>query len=765
MHFSTREAECELFLSSPNVGFLMLSASGCSLRKWQGLTVGETSVCAGIQWSFGHDANPRPLCEKHWLRTERTAHTITRLWKADCGCLLREVWDWSAKNGNLKASLTSTRSDRCTANADEPRNFQGIPLWTLSPAGFATCGQSHASLAHDPKKPDEITLSSRDALPTIEVLCGFEGTTSASELTPVTWQPLPDASTAWQHTPKDSCRGEESSRAILPTHSFSCSGIGVDAAFVSFCFHLEAKGGTKLSPAPAHYPTTQLRMEMNSKLEQAFANAAVSLNQLIRERDDGQLGLQAGLPWFTQFWTRDLCHSFRAAFLWSGRFEDGEKLIAELWTRSHGSIPNYTTNQTATHNSADALPLLLMSTADVVDFVGWRIPLKNSFGDIERSLRYGCDIFKSPEGLLRHGPADTWMDAQKATHDGQLIACSPRGDRAIEIQAFWVAALSRWATILSHADHQELSAALHQAAAQGLSTIRENYYNSRTENWADTLRPDGSKDEALRPNTLLAFSALADAGLLRELMTEEQLKRYLSMLTDMNLIVPYGVRTLSPETSVRHPLPINKIFAAESAYIHEQKIHFHPFHEFGSRTALEHPDWAYHNGTIWPWLSHSACHLLLLANHAEIAQQLTETLVWHATQGLQGGALPELLDGLSSHSDWSWAKGAPHQAWSEAALVHMVIENWIGLRLKNFGRSLLLNVKHWQTLPDFSLAIELPQGQLLVTKTAHVAQLHLQGKGDFNSINVALLRDKEAARIEKFDLLSNTPLRVNLLLS
>ncbi|MEY4066286.1 MAG: hypothetical protein RIR26_2494 [Pseudomonadota bacterium] len=761
MYFSTREAGCELFLSSPRVGFLMMSASGCSLRKWQGLTVGETSVCAGIQWSYGHEAPPAPLRERHWLRTERTAQTLSRFWQADCGCVLQENWDWSAEDESLRASLSAIETLRCTSGSKSLRSYSAVPLWTLSPAGFASCGKSHASLTHDPKMPNRITIGARDALPNFYVQCGIEGTLS-SESSPLSWQPLPDAACEWQPTPKDACRGEEPSRAVLRTHAFSCAGTGVDSACVTFHFQTKAQDGSKPSPAAALTQITSLQMEKNTALQQAFVNASVSLHQLIREREDGQLGLQAGLPWFTQFWTRDLCHSFRAAFLWSGRFDEGEKLIADLWIRSRGTIPNYTTSQTATHNSADALPLLLLSTADVVDFVGLRSPLQNSFSEVEKCLRYGCAVFSKPDGLLRHGPADTWMDAQKTTHDGQLIACSPRADRAIEIQAFWIAALARWATLTSQMELYELSAALRTAVTQGLTSLRAHYYNPKTDNWADTLRPDGSQDEALRPNTLLAFSALANAGLLKDLLSDEELKRHLTLLVDKNLIVPYGVRTLSPETSVRHPLPINKLFSAESAYIHEQKIHFHPFHEFGSRTSLEHPDWAYHNGTIWPWLSHSACHLLLLADAPEVAHQLTDTLCWHATQGLQGGALTELLDGLSSHSDWSWAKGAPHQAWSEAALVHMLIENWIGLRLENHGNTLRLNASHWAELPNFCLQTTLPKGKLELKKNDQQAQLRLNGKDSSLKLRVELIQGNDQQRISSFELSENSPLIIRM---
>ena len=423
-----------------------------------------------------------------------------------------------------------------------------------------------------------------------------------------------------------------------------------------------------------------------------------------------------------------MCHSFRAAFLWSGRVSDGERLIAQLWEKSKGVIPNYTTLNATTNNSADALPLLLLTTADLIDFNGWSDTLRNISSSVESHLVQAAQVLNTEGGLIRHGPADTWMDAQRNLPTGKQVACSPRADRAFEIQSFWIAALARWTKLLAtshdHAKHAEL---FNAAIVQGLATLRARYFNPVTFRWADTLRPDDTPDFSLRPNILLGFSALEQAGCLKDLLDENELKQSMKNLVDADLIVHYGVRTLSPESSVKHPLPINELLSDETAYIYENKIHFHPYHEFGSRQGMEHPDWAYHNGTIWPWLSHSAYEMLIRCGLRDEANQLFETLVWYASEGPLGGALPELLDGVSNHSQWSWPKGAPHQAWSEAAFIHIFVEEMLGIQVKNSGSYIQIDTCLWHRLPAFSFEFALKDCRIFVAHRKTSILVKIQG--------------------------------------
>lgn len=719
MQFQTENPLSEIFMASENHGFLMLAASGIPNRKWQGLTVGDLNLFADLPWTLAHSDDARFSHSNNgraWLQASRTANTINRDWQLSCGCKVEERWSWANTNSRLTVTIKLKDQACCSANVKRSE-IRLTPLWTLCPAGHSSAGGGHAQLLHDPRNPNRLivgsTLSSHD----VEIEA-----TSGTGARPLQWEAVASPGRMDLLTGADATRGENHTRAVLTTHAVRAD-VELNRDFrlsIDFVPKLKSKENVDreigINPHTAPFAELQAQFK-DGQWQPAFANCQHSLNQLIRRRADGTLGLQAGLPWFTQFWTRDLCHSFRAAFLWSGRFQDGDELLTALWRSSDQDIPNYTTATSTTNNSADALPLLLLTTADLIDAIGISSGLMDQFPKIIDRLNSAGKTFLAG-GLISHGPADTWMDAQKVSPDGKRIACSPRGDRAFEIQAFWLASLTRWLEILKQSVASYSSEHLTAALEAGFATLRNKYFCNEKRLWADHLRPDGFQDLALRPNLMLGLHALQRAKVLHKIMNEMELKKLLDDMISADLVVPYGVRTLSPDTHVKHPLPVNEIFGEESAYIHENKIHFHPYHEFGTRQGLEHPDWAYHNGTIWPWLSQCAIHLLRRTNnHLELSEQLTETLVWHSVHGTQGGAIAELLDGLSSHSRWSWPKGAPHQAWSEAALIQAILEDWLGLQPTGFGYSLRVDTCRWNHIGDFCVTFEMKIGRFQLNKS------------------------------------------------
>lgn len=740
----------EIFLASENLGFLMLSASGEVNRKWHGLTIGELSVFAELNWSVAHPDDAKlshATNTRSWLGTKRTSQWIDRQWQLMCGCKIQERWNWPLDSEQLSVTLSYNDQSKCKATSQRGE-VRITPLWTLCPAGHASAGGGHAQVLHDPRMANKLIVSSTLSKHTLE----FTGTCGT-----------PDRSAPWSAeespghmdvpTKADAARGENQTRTILTTHS-AIADMSANRNFSILIDFVSPEAGSRTgheTASPARIVSRFAAFSPSSQHQQwqeAFTNNQHSLNQLIRRRSDGTLGLQAGLPWFTQFWTRDLCHSFRAAFLWSARFKDGDELLASLWKSSERDIPNYTTATSTTNNSADALPLLLLSTADLLDTIGLGPEMEEQLPRITSRLGIAADCFVSGH-LMTHGPADTWMDAQKCTADGTLVACSPRANRAFEIQAFWLASLMRWSEILRHCARIELAEKLEAAAERGFKTVQELFYNKEKGLWADHLRPDGSQDLALRPNLFLGLHALHRAGVLHKLMTIDELMRAIDEMISADLIVPYGIRTLSPDTPAKHTLPINELFGEESAYIHENKIHFHPFHEFGSRQGLEHPDWAYHNGTIWPWLSNSAIRLLSVSSaeeHQHRAAQLTNTLVWHSVHGSQGGALSELLDGLSSHSPWSWPKGAPHQAWSEAALIQSTLEDWLGFQFAELGKTLKIDTSRWSHLGDFEISFECKDGRVFVSNSTDICKLSLKSNsGHAQALKIELRNSKDGA--------------------
>ena len=758
MKFTTSDQNCELFLTAQGVGFLMVAANGFVSRKWHGLTIEEHSILAALQWEYSHEERTYPLLPEHWLTTYRDACSITRLWKVNCGCHLSERWDWTQPKKGLVISLQQVNKISCSHNHNERCSFRMRPLWTLEHAGTHTCATDDVKSMVKQSSPSKIEAKLKEITGTIDFTSQARKPSENGA-----WYHIEHPLQDWLPTFKDAARGEHHEREYFTSHEFrSILDTGSQVEFVLQYIQPDNPWMASHCEPSSREPVWIEAEKLD--LESAYNNSVHSLNQLIQNRPDATIGLQAGLPWFTQFWTRDLCHSFRAAFLWSNRTQEADELLSQLWQRSQGKVvPNFTTTHSTAENSIDALPLLLLSTADLVDRIGLTPNLGAVLPDIKSRISEAAKIFNS-KNLIEHRDADTWMDAQRWTHSGQMIACSPRANRAFEIQAFWLAAIGRWSEIFESTQQDYPHQLLHDALTHGLTLIRERYFEKNTNRWADTLRANDTPDFALRPNVLLGFQALDRADLLEQLLDASELKSYLESLIEMDLVTNYGVRTLSPETSVRHHIPINTVFKDESAYIHEHKIHFHPYHEFGSRHGLEHPDWAYHNGTIWPWLSHPACQLFLKSGLTHHAYPLIDTLIHHSTQGSQGGALPELLDGLSSHSQWSWPKGAPHQAWSSSAFIHMILENILGLRIKALGRQIQVNTTHWDYFKSIRTTLLTESGSVNIEKDRNTLNVTFVPCNDKSEIVFVHKNDRNPESSERINMHQNhTQAKLNLM--
>jgi glycogen debranching enzyme len=758
MQFATSDQNCELFLTAQGVGFLMVTANGFVSRKWHGLTIEEHSILATLHWEFSHDEKTTPLLQHNWQSTQRDGGSITRHWKADCGCQLSECWDWSQPQKGLTISIKQIDKRMCAHQSKDRCSFRMRPLWTMEHAGTHTCATDQIKSGIKQFSAQKLSIKLEEIRGVIDFISLSEKPTDSGA-----WYHIEHPQQEWLPTHKDAARGEHHEREYFTTHEFrSILTAKTQVEFLLSYVQPDSPWMMSHSLPPTESPVW-IETE-KSDLECAYVNSVKSLGQLIQSRPDSTIGLQAGLPWFTQFWTRDLCHSFRAAFVWSNRTQEADELISQLWSRSQGKvIPNFTTAHATAENSIDALPLLLLSTADLVDRVGLTQNMETVLPQIKSRLSEAAKTFLSKK-LIDHRDADTWMDAQRWTHSGQLIACSPRANRAFEIQAFWLAAIGRWSEIFQSTKQEFEKDLLQDALQQGLALVREKYFDKNSNRWADTLRPNGTPDFAIRPNVMLGFQALDRAELLDQLLHADELKSYLETLIETNLVTNYGVRTLSPETSVRHHIAINTVFNDESAYIHENKIHFHPYHEFGSRHGLEHPDWAYHNGTIWPWLSHPACQLFLRSELSDFAFPLINTLIHHSTQGSQGGALPELLDGLSSHSQWSWPKGAPHQAWSSSAFIHMIMENVLGLRIKNLGTQVQLNSTHWGYFQRIRTSVLTESGTISIEKDRNVLNVTFAPTTQESQIVVVHLDNRAPKRIERITMSHNqTQAKLNLM--
>jgi glycogen debranching enzyme len=367
-------------------------------------------------------------------------------------------------------------------------------------------------------------------------------------------------------------------------------------------------------------------------------------------------GIWAGLPWFRDNWGRDTFIALPGTLLVSGRFDEARAVLDAFAARQqrdpaspdYGRVPNrVATNQPTIYNTVDGTPWLLRAGLEYVRYSG-DVEFADRLIDLARLYIEGAQRHLDAEGLLRHADADTWMDA-RVYENGP--AWSPRGDRAVEIQALWITALES-AAELAEARGQGSDAAHWRAQSQrARSAVLKRFVIAGRV--ADRLRPDGSADLARRPNALMLISvpwspilgADAEARLLRDSVE--------------HLLFPYGITSLEPA----HPW-------------------FHPRHEAArlGRPELHHKDAAYHNGTVWGWNAGFAITALSRHGQQELAWRLTRELARQILEDGTRGSMSELLDAAPGDRGQPVPSGTYAQSWSVAEFTRNAWQDYLGVR-------------------------------------------------------------------------------------
>jgi glycogen debranching enzyme len=367
-------------------------------------------------------------------------------------------------------------------------------------------------------------------------------------------------------------------------------------------------------------------------------------------------GIWAGLPWFRDNWGRDTFIALPGTLLVSGRFDEARTVLDAFAARQqrdptspdYGRVPNrVATNQPTIYNTVDGTPWLLRAGLEYVRYSG-DVGFADRLIDLARLYFDGAQRHLDAEGLLRHADADTWMDA-RLYESGP--AWSPRGDRAVEIQALWITALES-AAELAEARGQGSDAQAWRAQARRAreAVLKRFVIDGRI---ADRLRTDGSADLARRPNALMLISVpwspILDAD------TEAQLLRD----SVEHLLFPYGIASLEPT----HPW-------------------FHPRHEALRHRLpeLHHKDAAYHNGTVWGWNAGFAITALNRHGQQELAWRLTRELARQLLEVGARGSMSELLDAALGEDGQPVPSGTYAQSWSVAEFTRNAWQDYLGVR-------------------------------------------------------------------------------------
>ena len=309
------------------------------------------------------------------------------------------------------------------------------------------------------------------------------------------------------------------------------------------------------------------------RLEWAARGETTLAKRLRRGVDDffyrdthGRLGVLAGFPWFGE-WGRDVFVSLPGLTL---AVDEPRRCLEVLrgavpFLRD-GLLPNiYGPDKNHSHyGSADAALWFALCVQRLADASADQGAVRDEFGPVLRSIAESyvrgteLGLRVDGEGLLRAGSPDrnaTWMDAQ--TSSGPV---TPRAGQPVEIVALWCALRSQLGAWYGGTWQRE--------AERAASAFVRRFWNERDQCLFDCR--DGDRvDAAVRPNMVIA------AALRLSPLTLAQ-RAAIVRRADSALRTPCGLRTLSAD---------------------------HPAYHGRYEGPTDERDAAYHQGTVWPWLS------------------------------------------------------------------------------------------------------------------------------------------------------------------
>ena len=389
--------------------------------------------------------------------------------------------------------------------------------------------------------------------------------------------------------------------------------------------------------------------------DKALAWARVSMDNLIMNQRGP--GIYAGFYWFTTYWGRDTFISLPGACVTSGDFGTARTLLrgfAEYQEKDpadkrEGRVPNFVTVDQVQYASIDgtwwfvrALDELWRQSGDDA-FAREMVPIV--YRAVAGAEKHAVDA----EGFLTHGDGETWMDG-----GGEQHPYSPRGTRAVEVQALWHRGLLTAAMLAERFgqagyDNGEAERSDAQLAADYRALADRLAANFHKRFWVDGrlvdhLNADGSPDTQVRPNAMLAVLASPT------LFTEEQRAK----ITDeaaRELVRPHGVLSLTAKDPNFHPKHVD--------------------------LAKYNYDEAYHNGDVWLWLSGAYVSSL---NSPRDGFGQTRMLMDEILDEGAVGTAQEIRDGAPAASNDEFG-GATSQAWTLAELLRNVVQDYAGLHV------------------------------------------------------------------------------------
>lgn len=424
------------------------------------------------------------------------------------------------------------------------------------------------------------------------------------------------------------------------------------------------------------------RLATNDRtLDKSLAWIVLTADELVTQQHGGW-GIYAGFPWFTDFWGRDMFISMPGIVLCTGQFAVARDILLSFAkyqdmdpkSPTYGRVPNRLNLDGILYNTTDGTPRFVMQVYDYLKYTGDRSFVKQIYNHVKVATDASINLYADEQGYLTHADADTWMDAKRQSQ----YPCSPRGNRAVDIQALWYGQLDAASKLADFMGRKDDAKRWRTIARKLHDNFEKDFIDAETGLIFDHINADGTKDRQLRPNTMYAY----------ELISSDSVK-----MNDMrriweNLVYPWGVASLSQDDN-----------------------QFHPYHEQWHRY---HKDDAYHNGTIWLWLNGQAMQRMIEYNQLIPAFRLFKNMNRQALREGAVGSLSECADAwCRPGAKWARRSGTFLQAWSNGEHIRVWNQYFLGVRPDMLKETIVIAPRLPKAIDDLDAQLCVGDGTLL----------------------------------------------------
>lgn len=414
------------------------------------------------------------------------------------------------------------------------------------------------------------------------------------------------------------------------------------------------------------------------ELDRSLAWITLTMDQLITEQQGK--GIYAGLPWFNEYWGRDMFIAMPGATLVTGQFDYTKEILKDFaklqdtdpQSPTCGRIPNRANLEDILYNTTDGTPRYVIEAEELLNYSGDQSFLNDIYPSVVLSIDQSILNYIDEKGYLVHADADTWMDVKRNGIPG-----SPRGNRANDIQYLWYKQLlagANLARLMNDQPHADTWTAIAQKLAQNFEA---DYCDKQNTLIYDHLNVDGTPDLQFRPNQLFCF----------DLIKDDTFKQKVTRRVWEELVYPWGVASLA-----------------------QTDRQFHPQHE---NWHYYHKDDAYHNGTIWLWNNGIAMQRMIEYNQVETAWKLFCNM---NRQALKEGAVGSLSENADAHpregQTWVNRSGTFLQAWSNSEQLRVWYQHFLGIRPQLLDKRVIVEPKLPQAITHLETSVKIGQGTL-----------------------------------------------------